>query len=51
MGFDVNAQSPVIDLMREKHNITSVPAMIINDHKYGGYRKYDELNGIIKEES
>jgi len=50
-SFDVNAQSPVIDLMREKHNITSVPAMIINDHKYGGYRKYDELNGIIKEES
>jgi hypothetical protein len=47
-SFDINAKSPVIDLMREKHNITSVPTMIINDEKYEGYMEYDELNEIIK---
>ena len=47
-SFDVNAKSPVIDLMREKHNITIVPTLIINDEKYEGFMKYDELNKIIE---
>ena len=49
-NFDVNARSPVTELMREKHNITHVPTMIINDKKYDGYKKYDELNKIIETE-
>lgn len=49
-SFDINARSPVTDLMREKYNITSVPAMIINDKKYEGFRNYDELTKIIEAE-
>ena len=49
-SFDISTKSQIINLLREKHNITSVPAMIINDKKYEGFRNYDELKKIIDEE-
>ncbi len=49
-SFDVNVKSPIITLIKEKHNITTVPAMIINDNGYEGFRNDAELNKIIDDE-
>ena len=45
--FDIGMESGLIDSLKQKYSVTSVPAMIINGDPYEGYRASSELVSIL----
>ncbi len=48
-SFDVNSNLPATKILKGNYNVTSVPAIIIGNKKYEGYRGSKELSLAISE--
>lgn len=47
-SYDVNLDSTPIEALKLNYNITSVPALVVNERTYLGFKDTDELIAILK---
>lgn len=47
-SFDVNLDSSAVKALKVSHNITTVPALVINDKTYFGLKNSEEIIKIIR---
>jgi len=49
-SFDARSESPSVQTLKSIHDITQVPAMVINEKTYTGFLALDEIEEILKKD-
>ncbi len=47
-SFNGNLNLPVIEYFKKKYHITSYPTIIVNGHKYVGFKNFNQLKQIVQ---
>ncbi len=49
-SFDMNIESPVVNVLKKLYSITDVPSLVINDDLHEGYMDKDAFTAFVTDQ-